>query len=264
MTVIMGSFSACDRTRDPDEQFAEIRQKVVDSLHQTIDNAKHGWLFPTFLIEAVENEVWMHPRKLTHNMIPPMPLAEFIKRSYPTGLGVNFEIVEKLIAGNERAMLAWDKAVRGEHGGNRNPTGRNQHTPEPESGAVEVKPDNILLDLAPASKPSSDYGTSAQAGLRRLEKAASDGDGNAADLLRRVIDPDDAMTVNGACVAMGWRKPTLTVVNTPDGLVAASARVMDPLDNLRRLWSRANQQEREEMAAWMHQQMSPLAQGSLL
>jgi len=36
-----------------------------------------------------------------------------------------------------------------------------------------------------------------------------------------VINPDDAMTVNGACVAMGWRKPMLTVVNTPDGLAAS-------------------------------------------
>jgi len=115
------------------------------------------------------------------------------------GLGVTFEVIEKLIAGNERAMLAWDKAVRGEHGGNRNPTGRNQHTPEPEAVPDVVKLDNIQLDQ---SKGASPTGTSAQAGLRRLEKAASAGDGNAADLLRRVVNPDDAMTVNGACVAM--------------------------------------------------------------
>lgn len=111
-------------------------------------------------------------------------------------------MIEKLIAGNEGAMLAWDKAVRGEHGGNRNPTGRNQHTPEPDAVADLVKCDNITLD-----QPERQGGTSQQQGLRRLEKAASAGDGNAADLLRRVINPDDAMTVNGACVAMGWRKP---------------------------------------------------------
>lgn len=115
MTATMGSFTACDRTRDPQEQFAEIRQEVVDSLHQTLDSAKHGALFPGFLIEAVENEVWKHPRKLTHNTLPPMPLREFVKRGYPNGLGASFEVIEKLIAGNERAMLAWDKAVRGEH-----------------------------------------------------------------------------------------------------------------------------------------------------
>ena len=116
MTTSMGSFNASDRTRDPEVQFAEIRQEVVDSLYRTLDSAKHGALFPTFLIEAVENEVWKHPRKLTHNTLPPMSLHEFVKRSYPTGLGASFDLVEKLIAGNERAMLVWDKAVRAEQG----------------------------------------------------------------------------------------------------------------------------------------------------
>ena len=116
MTTSMGSFTACDRTRDPEVQFAGIRQEVVDSLYRTLDSAKHGALFPGFLIEAIENEVWKHPRRLTHNTLSPMPLAEFVKRSYPTGLGASFEMIEKLIAGDERAMLAWDKAVRGEQG----------------------------------------------------------------------------------------------------------------------------------------------------
>ena len=61
--------------------------------------------------------------------------------------------------------------------------------------------------------------------MRRLDKAARAGNGNAADLLRRVIDPNDAMTVNGACVAMGWRKPTVTVIDTPDGMADAVRRI---------------------------------------
>jgi len=262
MTVLKGSFAASDRTRDPEDQFAEIRQKVVDSLHQTLDSTKHGWLFPTFLIEAVENEVWKHPRKLTHNTIPPMPLAEFIKRSYPTGLGASFDVIEKLIAGNERAMLAWDKAVRGEHGGAREGAGRKpavvaEAPPhDPETGGI--KSDNIRLESTLSGKPSSDYGTSAQAGLRRLEKAASAGDGNAADLLRRVVNPDDAMTVNGACVAMGWRKPTVTVVDTPDGIADAAVRRIGPLDLVRQAWKRATAEQREEIAAWVDEQISPL------
>ena len=254
MTVIRGSFAATDRTRDPEEQFAEIRQKVVDSLHQTLDNAKHGWLFPTFLIEAVENEVWKHPRKLTNNTLPAMPLAEFVKRSYPTGLGTNFDVIEKLIAGNERAMLAWDKAIRGEHGGAREGAGRKPAITtdapphNPETGEINVDNVNVDKEQGGTIRPT---GNTAQQGLRRLEKAASAGDGNAADLLRRVVDPADAMTVNRACVAMGWRKPTLTVVNTPDGLAAAAARVMGPLETVRRAWARASQEQREEIAAWV-------------
>ncbi len=116
MTTSMGSFNANDRTRDPEVQFAEIRQTVVDSLHQTLDSAKHAALFPSFIVEAVENEIWKHPRKLTHNTLPAMPLREFVKRGYPNGLGTSFDVIEKLIAGDERAMSAWDKAVRGELG----------------------------------------------------------------------------------------------------------------------------------------------------
>jgi len=116
-------------------------------------------------------------------------------------------VIERLIAGNERAMLAWDKAVRGEHGGAREGAGRKPAVAadapphDPETG--EIKGYIIPLE----KQVSKGTGTSAQLGLRRLEKAATAGDGNAADLLRRVVNPDDAMTVNGACVAMGWRKP---------------------------------------------------------
>jgi hypothetical protein len=262
MTVIRGSFAATDRTRDPEEQFAEIRQEVVDSLYRTLDSTKHGWLFPGFLIEAVKNEVWKHPRKLTHNTLPAMPLADFVKRSYPTGLGSSFDVIEKLIAGNECAMLAWDKAVRGEHGGAREGAGRKPAVAadvpahDPDTGEINVS--NIHVEKTP-DRPA---GTTAQAGLRRLDNAARAGDNNAADLLRRVIDPHDTMTVNGACVAMGWRKPTLTVVNTPDGLAAAAARVMGPLETVRRAWARSTQEQREEIAAWVDEQMSPLARSA--
>ncbi len=86
-------------------------------------------------------------------------------------------------------MLAWDVAVRGEHGGAREGAGRKPAVAadapphDPETGEINVS--NIHVDKVP-DRPA---GTTAQAGLRRLEKAASAGDGNAADLLRRVVDP---------------------------------------------------------------------------
>lgn len=91
--------------------------------------------------------------------------------------------------------------------GAREGAGRKPAAPAPDHDLEtgEIKLNNVKLEREPSTAP---MGNSAQAGIRRLEKAASVGDGNAADLLRRVINPDDAMTVNGACVAMGWRKPT--------------------------------------------------------
>lgn len=83
-------------------------------------------------------------------------------------------------------MLAWDRAARGEHGGAHNPhrdleTGR--LTCKLESNP---KPDNIRLEVHRPNLGSSDYGTSAQAGPRRLQKAATAGDAQASDLLHRL------------------------------------------------------------------------------
>lgn len=102
-------------------------------------------------------------------------VSEQMGDGYPTGLGASFDIVEKLIAGNERAMLAWDKAMRGEHGGAREGAGRKPAvaTPEHDPETGEIKLDNIQLEKPVSDAPT---GTSAQAGLRRLEKAASAGD----------------------------------------------------------------------------------------
>lgn len=102
-------------------------------------------------------------------------------------------------------MLAWDIAIRGEHGGARNPTGRNQHSTD---GEQEVNIDNVNVDLtadappagADADAPIIPHGTvrpsgnTVSQGLRRLERAAKSGDHAAADLLRRVVDPDSTMT----------------------------------------------------------------------
>jgi len=340
MTVVQGSFAATDRTRDPEDQFAEIRQKVVDSLHQTLDSTKHGELFPTFLVEAVENEVWKHPRRLTHNTVPPMELHDFVRKPYPVGLGSTLEIIEKLIAGNERAMLAWkralpggallqfptpeeaalnsrtyavrnvsealrsgghgvdslphtllhaielkaweafetpmgniyrnttmvqwitskppqglgssidrvrqlltateraeaallafDRETQGEHGGAHNPQGRNQHSaPDP------VNVDNIHVD-----QPERPTGTSAQAGIRRLRRAAKAGNETASHLLAQVVDETSKMSVHRACVEMGWRKAP------------------DPLRVMQAAWTKASQSERQAMLAWLNSQ--PTAAG---
>jgi hypothetical protein len=54
-------------------------------------------------------------------------------------LGTTVGVIEKLIAGDEKAKLTWDRAKR-------NPTGRNRYT-KPE--AEEVKVYNVNLDQKP-------------------------------------------------------------------------------------------------------------------
>ena len=80
----------------------------------------------------------------------------------------------------------WDRATRGDHGGAHNPTGLGGKSGKTEADIVND--DNVNVDNPPGTiRPT---GNSSQAGLRRLEKAASAGDGNAADLLRRILDPN--------------------------------------------------------------------------
>ena len=188
------------RFNDADAQMAEHRQFLVDNLYRTLDEAKHSSAFPDILIEAIQNEVWAHPRQLSQKMVPPLPLAEFVTTPFPRGLGTTSETVRKLIAGNAAAELAWDRAVRGEHG-------RSNAPRDPKTGRlVKVavpKSDNIRHKI--------DYGTSAAGGMRRLDKAAAAGDGKAAVLLRQVTDfsqPDDR--AQGLCrngMAEATRRP---------------------------------------------------------
>jgi hypothetical protein len=60
----------------------------------------------------------------------------------------------------------FEREARGEHGGTHYPEGSNQHT-------KEVNVDNIHVDQEGTERPP---GTSRQAGLRRLDKAAQAGD----------------------------------------------------------------------------------------
>jgi hypothetical protein len=104
----------------------------------------------------------------------------------------------------EEALLEFDQAIRGEHGGAHNPHGlggKSGKTADDIVNVYDIHVDNNSGTVRPS-------GISAQAGLRRIEKAAEAGDGNAAEMLRRVLDPSDGMTVHGACVELGWRKPS--------------------------------------------------------
>jgi hypothetical protein len=75
-------------------------------------------------------------------------------------------VIGKLIADNERVRKMWDRAVRRESG---NPT-------------FGAKPQKTTIVDNIHDRPA---GTSTDAGLRRLDKAAERGDAKAADMLRR-------------------------------------------------------------------------------
>lgn len=257
----MSSTFSVDPNRDPDDHLSEIRQSVVDGLHKALTSAEFGEFFPQILLEALENRIWAHPRKLAYKIAKPMTLLEFVTTSYPHGLGTTVEIVKKFIARDAKAMSEWEKALEEEKKAAPNPTGTNQYT-KPADREKEVNVDIINTNQKLPGRPD---GTSAQYGLRRLRHAAEAGDEKAADMLCRVLDPNDPTTVNGAAVIMGWRKPMINIVDNPESIARVAMVKNGGVVNMwQRLWTKATQEEREEIAAWVDQQMSPLLRSRIL
>jgi hypothetical protein len=78
------------------------------------------------------------------------------------GIGATYDLVENLIRGRVDVLALWVDVTKRKPG---NPTGANQHTKEEEAGTL----DNIQ------DSTKAPTGTSAAAGLRKLQKAASEG-----------------------------------------------------------------------------------------
>jgi hypothetical protein len=55
---------------------------------------------------------------------------------------------------------------------------------------------------------------------------------------------------------MGWRKHTLTVVDSPAALNRAAVGRSGPLDVVQFAWEMASRSQREEIAAWVYEQTS--------
>jgi hypothetical protein len=209
----------------PEEDAARLRQEVADSLHRALTNGiSAAFQVPVYLAEAFQREVWKHDRMFENGQRqPPISFHEFVHSPHPVGLGTTFEAIRPFITHDIALLALYDKACQRPDG---NPTGRNQYSDSPEvddGGTV----DNIHSS-SPTARPN---GTSKQAGLRRLEKAAESGDPKARDLREQVLRGE--VSVNAACLTMGWRKPV--------GVV----------ETMKRAWQKATLEEREEVRAWI-------------
>ncbi len=97
-------------------------------------------------------------------------------------------------------MLAlWVEVTKRKPGGANNPSGSNQHREADKAEVVNV--DNIHVD-----QPEPPTGTSAAVSLRKLQKAAAEGNEKAAEALAEVIA--GRKSVHAGCVETGLRKET--------------------------------------------------------
>ncbi len=176
-----------------------VTKDCFDLARGGVQNVK---LIPGFILRAFEIEAWGERYTPNKAVTRNASIMEWITSKFPYGIDMTVPALWLLLDAaeqhsdpevRERAVLAklkLDEALQRPDGGANNPHGR--------SGKPEITVDNIHGDLG---RPA---GTSSQAGLRRLRKAAANDD-RAAGLLQDLTS--GKTSVHRACVEMGWRKP---------------------------------------------------------
>lgn len=175
---------------------AASRQEIVNTLHDMLEGHAQLDGFPDNLKLALTERVWEADRVFAGGTRQgPMTFHAFVHEHYPAGLGATYDLVERLISGRSDVLAAWTEISRRKPGGANNPYGR--------SGKPEelINVDNVHVD-----KQGRPTGNSAEAGLRKLQKAASEGNDAAAEQLAAVTSGQKK--VHTACVDAGLRKST--------------------------------------------------------
>lgn len=228
---------------------ARSRQELVDDLKSILDGFANLSAFPGNFKLALRDKVWAHKRQLAGGtIVEPISFHAFIHDSYPMGLGIDDATVKRLISDDIVAKAAYDEIVAREPGGANNPLGLGGHTGKTADDVVNV--DNIHIDNIP-DRPT---GTSEQAGLRRLRKAAEAGDARAQMWLDDVLA--GKVSVHRACVAMGWRKPTITLRDEPIAIFEAAVKKSSALETARRSWLKMSMEEQEQFIEWATKNMT--------
>lgn len=179
----------------------EMYQEYVDRVHDAMQKNSVGQItFASGLLDVLKNRVWEHARKGAMSVFEPVSFEEFVKLPYPQGLDSDFDTVEKFIQlstvekTRNEALALWcqlTKRPAGAPAGNQN-------------AAKSSSPDETIVDNIHDCSEERPTGTSRAAGMRRLQKAAEEGDEQAQAYLEDVLD--GKMSIHAACIAMGWRK----------------------------------------------------------
>lgn len=198
---------------------AASRQEIVNTLNRLIQDHDELKIFPSNLKLALEERVWEKERRsASGKIIPPTSLHEFIHERYPVGISATYELVENLIRGRADVLAVWVEVTKRKPGapqGNRN-AARSED---------ETNGNNVTVCL-----PSQPKGNSSASGMRKLQKAASEGNEKAIAELARVIEGEKS--VHRACIDAGLRKEPTT------------------LEQLTKLWGKASASDRAAFDAW--------------
>ena len=177
-----------------EQEEAVLRQDAVDAAYRALTHGVDGIRnFPIFLTEIFERRAWERERIFSGGTRQgPVPFRDFVHNPYPVGLGATFDAIEKLIRGDVKLVALWTDVTK-----------RKPGAPEGNSNAKPSDDTTVYNIHSCADRPS---GTSAAAGLRKLTKAAAEGNEEAEAQLAEATS--GSKSVHRACVDAGLRKST--------------------------------------------------------
>ena len=227
---------------------ARSRQELVDDLKNILDGFSNLKAFPGNFKIAMRDRVWAHKRQLAGGtMVEPIGFKAFVHDNYPVGLGIDYATLERLIADDIAAKTAYDEIVAKEPGGQAGNQNALKINPQSEG---ETNVDNVHVRFDP-ERPT---GNTEQAGLRRLRKAAEAGDSRAQMWLEDVLA--EKVSVHRACIAMGWRKPTVTLRDEPLTIFEAAVKKSGAVETAKRAWFKMMPDEQEQFLDWASRNMT--------
>lgn len=238
------------RLPTPEEAVVNRRSTLTQDLYDIVrrggDSLK---LLPSVLRRALAEEAWKERRTPNGAPVACGSFAEWVAAPFPKGIEASFDILHRLLADDMEARNLLDAAAQRGPG---NMTGHNQHSGAEDAGG---NVDNIHGSL-----PEKPTGTSIDAGLRRLRKAAEgkvdaetgevlvEPDERAAALLRQVLAGE--ISVHAACVEMGWRRKTITVADDGQALADKALSRWNALSVIRRSLGKCTHEEIALVRSW--------------
>jgi hypothetical protein len=221
-----------------EEALVERRTQITNSTYDLVRQGGQSLRnLPTKIRDALTVEAWKDRRTPNGAPVSNSSFLDWVMSPYPYGIEASTDLIRKLIADEPAALVLFDEAVQARPGGANNPAGSNQHQRK-EAPVEEVTLYNIQGDQ-PARAPT---GTSREASVRRLRKAADAGDPKAVDLLEKVKSGE--VKPNRARIEMGWAKPTVTVTDDADAFVQGAVKRIGTAELARRAVLQMSNDER--------------------
>ena len=168
---------------------ADALVSAINRGERAIDN------IPSLVYQVIEDRAWKYREKGPHTEETFDSFREFCTTDPPEGLGCEVQRLMNLCEDRPKVQKKIEEHTKADHGGKRNPEGKNQHS-------EGDKFNNVKLDQNEGKEKNASMGNSKSYTLQRLER-------DAPELYEKVVA--DEMSANAAAIEAGFRDKTATI-----------------------------------------------------